>query len=112
MLLTFRRPILTYEGQGCNKDGVNPAKHGIIHQFNRAPLMLPGEPSLGFRPVRAAMNDKAEYLVSESRVNYAKLQTVEHSLPVLYIGRVVPKDFESVVAPAVESCLGINKRTY
>jgi hypothetical protein len=61
--------------------------------------------------VRALLDEKTEFLVRESRVNYAKLQTVEHNVPVLFIGRVVQKDFDRIVTPAVETCWERKKRT-
>ncbi len=50
------------------------------------------------------LDERSEILVKESRVNYAKLRTVKHNVPVLFIGRVVPKDFERIVTPAVDYC--------
>ncbi|KAK3905917.1 hypothetical protein C8A05DRAFT_12304 [Staphylotrichum tortipilum] len=97
-------PILTYERQGCKKRGVKPLKHGIIHQSGRRPRTLPDEPRLGFDPVRVNMYEMTEQLVKESRVNYAKLTTIEHNVPVLFIGSVVPDDFNNIVSPAVDAC--------
>ncbi|KAK3896784.1 hypothetical protein C8A05DRAFT_20319 [Staphylotrichum tortipilum] len=95
-------PILTYERQGCKKRGVKPLKHGIIHQKGRQARPLPEEPKLGFPPVRAELYERTENLVKESRVNYAKLQTIEHNVPVLFIGRIDPEDFDSIVLPAID----------
>lgn len=92
--LTFRRPILTYKRRGCSKPGITPAQHEIIHQSNKVPRLLDGEPVLGFLPVRATLDMGYEYLAKESRVNYARLEFVEHHVPVCFVGRVSPKDFE------------------
>ncbi|KAG7284002.1 hypothetical protein NEMBOFW57_010360 [Staphylotrichum longicolle] len=100
------RPILTYQRQGCTKRGVKPQKHGIIYQDGKSPRMLPGEPQLGFDPVRVILRERTEQLVKESRVNYAKLQTVEHNFRVYFIGRVDPEDFRKIVIPAVDRCWG------
>lgn len=104
LLIFARRPILTYERQGCNKKGVKPLKHGIIYQDGKSPRMLPGEPKLGFNPVRVILREKTEQLIKESRVNYAKLQTVEHNFRVYFIGKVDPDDFKKIVIPAVDYC--------
>ena len=64
--------------------------------------MLDGEPVLGFLPVRATLDMGYEYLDKESRVNYARLEFVEHHVLVCFVGRISPKDFEKIVAPAVE----------
>jgi hypothetical protein len=66
--------------------------------------MVDGEPDLGFYPVRVALNERSEKLDKESRVNYAKLTTVEHNFPVLFIGRVITEDFTNIVSPAVDMC--------
>jgi hypothetical protein len=104
LLTSLCRPILTYERQACNKRGVKPGKHGIIYQAGKTPRTLPGEPRLGFDPVRAHLSERTEQLVKESRVNYAKLTTVEHNFPVHFIGRVHPDDFKHIVVPAVDYC--------
>ncbi|KAK4104794.1 hypothetical protein N658DRAFT_189314 [Parathielavia hyrcaniae] len=103
-------PILTYERQGCNKRGVKPAKHGIIYQAGRTPRMLAGEPRLGFDPVRVHLAENSEKLSKESRVNYAKLTTVEHNFPVYFIGYVNSDDFRDIVRPAVDYCWAKKRR--
>ncbi|KAL2175104.1 uncharacterized protein P884DRAFT_206941 [Thermothelomyces heterothallicus CBS 202.75] len=97
-------PILTYERQGCLKRGVKPSKHGIVYQTGTKPRMLPGEPQLGFSPVRVRLYEKTEKLVKESRVNYAKLTTIEHNFRVFFIGSVEQDDFQNIVIPAVDTC--------
>lgn len=96
-------PILTYERQACTKKGVKPLKHGIVYQTGKKPRLVPKEPPLGFPPVRVDLYERTEQLVKESRVNYAKLTTVEHNFKVFFIGRVAPEDFGKVVA-AVDEC--------
>ncbi|KAK4138573.1 hypothetical protein BT67DRAFT_14432 [Trichocladium antarcticum] len=104
-------PILTYEHKACTKKGVKPLKHGIVFQLGKKARMVDGEPDLGFRPVRVDLYEKSEKLDKESRVNYAKLTTVEHNFPVFFIGRVVPDDFGNIVGPAVDLCW-TRKRRY
>ncbi|KAK0745540.1 hypothetical protein B0T18DRAFT_463687 [Schizothecium vesticola] len=96
-------PILTYERRGCTKRGVKPLKHGIITARYTIPCQLPGEPKLGFLPIRMDMDYHAEKLAKESRVNYSKLVTIEHSSLVFFIGRVVDEDLDLVVN-AVDKC--------
>ncbi len=95
---------MTYEHKACTKRGVKPLKHGIVYQVGKKPRMVDGEPDLGFYPVRVALNERSEKLDKESRVNYAKLTTVEHNFPVLFIGRVITEDFTNIVSPAVDMC--------
>ncbi|KAK3685666.1 hypothetical protein B0T22DRAFT_225838 [Podospora appendiculata] len=103
-------PILTYERRACTKRGVKPQKHGIVCQVGSRPRAIEGEPKLGFRPVRMALDYPSEKLAPESRVNYSKLVTVEHNVKVYFIGRIVREDFEEVVSQAVDSCWQGKKR--
>lgn len=98
-----QRPILTYERRGCTKKGVKANKHGIVYPSTGRAVSLPHEPQLGFRPVRLKLDNHAEKLAKESRINYAKLTTIEHNVRVLFIGRIVREDF-NVVTRAVEEC--------
>lgn len=72
--------------------------------------MVEGEPKLGFQPVRVELYERTEKLDKESRVNYAKLTTVEHNFRVFFIGRIVPEDFNRIVGPAVEECWNRKRR--
>ncbi|KAK2736078.1 hypothetical protein CKAH01_07832 [Colletotrichum kahawae] len=91
-------PILTYGGRGCRKSGVKPLKHGVIHERNRSAYKLPREPELGFPPVKARLNIEGERLSKESRVNYAKLTTIEHNIKVFFIGSIVKDEIPTIRA--------------
>ncbi|KAK5656173.1 hypothetical protein OQA88_4933 [Cercophora sp. LCS_1] len=96
-------PILTYERRGCTKRGVKAGKHGIVYPSTGRPHAMPGEPALGFQPVRMRLDHATEKLAKESRINYAKLVTIEHNVKVFFIGRIVRNDFDAVQR-AVEDC--------
>jgi hypothetical protein len=66
------------------------------------PRLLPGEPSLGYRPVAVDMTCR-ELLARESRINYAKLQTIEHNVRVIFIGAISNAEFE-YVRRAADDC--------
>ncbi|KFA51095.1 hypothetical protein S40293_08406 [Stachybotrys chartarum IBT 40293] len=97
-------PILTYNGQACRKKGVKPKKHGIIYQQGQKPRLLPGEPALGFAPVKMQMTQEDEKLTKESRVNYSKLNTVEHNVKVFFIGRIATDADWEIFSEAVNYC--------
>lgn len=65
--------------------------------------LLPGEPKLGFAPVKITLTEEGEKLSKESRVNYSKLVTVEHNVKVMFVGRIVASDWETV-SEAVNKC--------
>ncbi|OBT74595.1 hypothetical protein VF21_06399 [Pseudogymnoascus sp. 05NY08] len=81
-------PILTYSNQGTAKPGVKAQHHAIIYSSKRPPSELSGEPELLNVPIRIEMASPADRLVPESRLNYAKVYTVEHNVKVHFIGRV------------------------
>ncbi|KAK1750948.1 hypothetical protein QBC47DRAFT_309110 [Echria macrotheca] len=98
-------PILTYERRGCTKSGVRASQHGIVYPVGGRAVMLKNEPRLGFPPIRIQLDGaRARNEISkESRVNYSKLCTVEHNTRVVFIGRIVPQDFD-IVQAAVDDC--------
>ncbi len=71
--------------------------------------MLRGEPELRFPPIRMVMDCPTEKLDKESRVAYSKFVTVEYSVKIFSIGRVVPEDFE-IVEEAVNICWNEKRR--
>jgi hypothetical protein len=101
---------LTYEHKACTKKGVKPLKHGIVYQAGKRPRLVDNEPTLGFDPVRVDLYERTEKLDKESRVNYAKITTVEHNFRVFMIGSVDPWDFENIVIPAVDHCWARKQR--
>src|SRR5579871_6283033 len=82
-------PILTYGGRATTKPGVKADDHAIIHTSKEAPKEIEGERKLHKKPirVRASPLDK---LALASRINYAKVYTVEHNTKVHFIGRIHP----------------------
>ncbi|KAI1812226.1 hypothetical protein GGS20DRAFT_558902 [Poronia punctata] len=96
-------PILTYELRACCKPGVSPGVHGVIHSSTEYPWLKPGEPALGFDPVPLDIWIDGETLAKESRVNYSKLDTIEHNTKVFFIGSVPDEHFETV-SYAVKKC--------
>ena len=53
--------------------------------------MLEGEAELRLRPIRVIPKTPRDKLEKQSRINYAKIYTVEHNVKVLFIGHVDPK---------------------
>jgi hypothetical protein len=86
-LLILLRPILTYGFQGTKKPGVKAEYHAMIFTGREVPSLLPGE-QLIKRPVRMDPSRPEEKLDSKSRVNYAKVYTIEHNTKVCFIGKI------------------------
>jgi hypothetical protein len=87
------RPILTYGHEGLTRHGVNPEDHAVVYSSKQqGPRILAGEERLiTKRPVRIDLDNPAHKLDPTSRLNYAKIYTVEHNVKVLFIGRVANK---------------------
>ncbi|KAH7348833.1 hypothetical protein BKA65DRAFT_477215 [Rhexocercosporidium sp. MPI-PUGE-AT-0058] len=79
-------PILTYGGRGTLKPGVHSEDHAVVYSDRETgPILLPGE-TLSKSPLRMEPNDDSQKLDTTSRVNYAKVYTVEHNVKVFFIG--------------------------
>ena len=81
-------PILTYNHQGTGKSGAKGGEHAIIYTGDRPPKELKGERALKNSPIEMKPNTPRDKLSPDSRVNYAKIYTVEYNVKVLFIGRV------------------------
>jgi hypothetical protein len=63
---------------------VNPDDHAIIYTGSN-PSQFEGE-ILGYDPIQVLPKSSRDKLDRSSRVNYAKIYTVEHNLKVGFIG--------------------------
>jgi hypothetical protein len=86
-------PILTYGKQGTTKPGCKPEDHAIVYSEGQKSLALTDEVLIK-RPIRVVMKDREDPLHFSSRINYAKVYTVEHNTKVHFIGKV-HKDYEN-----------------
>jgi hypothetical protein len=88
---------LTYGQQGVLKYGVNADDHTVVYS-EKGPQVLDREVGLMTKkPIRIDIRDKSHKLDPLSRLNYAKLYTVEHNVKVLFIGRVAKHHEQDVV---------------
>ncbi|EPE31683.1 hypothetical protein GLAREA_12439 [Glarea lozoyensis ATCC 20868] len=84
-------PILTYGNQGLTKHGVHADHHTMIYTGEYPPKPLPGEENLLKREPIKMVPDKPNYrLDGASRLNYAKIYTIEYNVKVKFIGRIHP----------------------
>jgi uncharacterized C2H2 Zn-finger protein len=94
-------PILTYGYQGVLKYGVHPEDHAVVYSSKKdGPYLLDGEKGLmPNKPIRIEIRYASHKLDPHSRLNYAKVYTVEHNVKVLFIGRVA-RNYEQEVIRA------------
>src|SRR5271170_917364 len=84
----FRRPILTYGAQATTKPGVKPQDHAIIYtKSGRKPRETDDEQKLQNNPIRMEPMSPRDQLNPLSRLNYAKIYTVECNVKVCFIGK-------------------------
>ncbi|KAH6668951.1 hypothetical protein B0J14DRAFT_657959 [Halenospora varia] len=90
-------PVNTYGGQGVNKYGVHGGDHAVIHTTDD-PEYLPGEFEKGImiKPIKVDAGPRHP-LDKASRLNYAKLYTVEYNVKVWFIG-YISRNSEVVLA--------------
>jgi hypothetical protein len=80
------------------KSGVKREDHAIIYTGDKPPREIQGEAELMLRPIRVIPKTPRDKLEKESRINYAKIYTVEHNVKVHFIGHVDPKFHHKLVA--------------
>ena len=79
---------MSYLGRGTTKPGVKAEYHAIIHTTNK-PVYLPGENGMRLTPLKVEP-DTAQFgtLDPASRLNYAKIYTVEHNVKVWFVSKL------------------------
>ncbi|EMC94048.1 hypothetical protein BAUCODRAFT_36518 [Baudoinia panamericana UAMH 10762] len=86
--------IFTYSGRGVGKPGVKKSDHTIIYTGRSPPPTSPSEQPIrgeqGMRPlpIKVEPNIRGTTLSPSSRLNFAKVYTVEHDVAVLNFGMV------------------------
>lgn len=75
------------------KPGVHPEDHAVVYSSKKeGPYLLEREEGLMSKsPIRIEVTSEAHKLDPLSRLNYAKLYTVEHNVKVFFIGQVARK---------------------
>jgi hypothetical protein len=86
---------MTYNRQGVTKPGLSKWQHAIAYT-SKEPELLPGEePAEGeygmMAAIRVKPKSRQEKLQKESRINFAKIYTVEHNVKVCEFGDVHEK---------------------
>ncbi len=82
-----RRPISTYNGRATTKPGVDPQSHAIVYARNSKPVRLESEDGMTKEPKEIELA-QGQNLHPLSRVNFAKVYTMEHNVLVMNIGKV------------------------
>ncbi|KAK0319784.1 hypothetical protein LTR82_009119 [Friedmanniomyces endolithicus] len=95
-------PILTYGGMGVAKPGVVTSEHAIIYSGHQSlatrPEELPrrGELPMQAQPIRLVLDERPKRLDPMSRINCARVHTIEHNVKVKPLGMVHPASLEAL----------------
>lgn len=91
-------PINTYSNQGTNKRGVHADDHAII--YTDKPTRFEGELEKGLSksPIRVVPVSGRHKLDKASRLNYAKVYTIEYNVKVWFIGKIHSTSEDKIVA--------------
>ncbi|KAK1070049.1 hypothetical protein LTR74_004446 [Friedmanniomyces endolithicus] len=95
-------PILTYGGMGVAKPGVVKSEHAIIYSGHQSlatrPEELPrrGELPMQAQPIRLVLDERPKRLDPMSRINCARVHTIEHNVKVKPLGMVHPASLEAL----------------
>ncbi|TKA44657.1 hypothetical protein B0A54_04607 [Friedmanniomyces endolithicus] len=96
-------PVVTYGARGVSKFGVTKFEHGIIYTGSAVPEPLPaerpnrGERAMNATAIRVTPDAQGMKLDEMSRIDYAKVHTIEHNLKVAAVGVVHPASMEALI---------------
>jgi hypothetical protein len=79
---------VTYGGRGTSKPGIEASSHAIAYMSNYHPARLASETGMTKQPICIDPAGPDQNLDQLSRINFARVYTVEHSLKVKNIGQV------------------------
>jgi uncharacterized protein DUF6590 len=82
------RGIFTYNEQGVGKSGVDPSTHAVIFMKDSTPTTGQREPKMAKKPIAMVPVSRHKKLHPMSRINFAKIYTVEHNMKVKHIGEI------------------------
>lgn len=83
-------PMYTYGGLATKKPGINPMDHAMAYDVRKNPILLPGEKKLRKLPI-AIKIENTDKFEPTTRINFARIYTIEHNVKALKVGRVIEK---------------------
>jgi hypothetical protein len=92
--------VNTYGGRGVSKPGLSKADreaHTIIYMSDTEPTKLREESDLNKKPIAVDKSSPDQKLHSSSRLNFAKIHTVNWNVKVMNVGRVARESMPLLV---------------
>lgn len=96
MLIALSRPIVTYKGLGCRESRFCQEDHAIIYT-SPEPVSFTGEERITKKPIKVKTYGPRHELDRASRLNYAKIYTIEYSVGVCFIGEIRMMPFPALL---------------
>jgi mRNA-degrading endonuclease toxin of MazEF toxin-antitoxin module len=93
--------VHTYGGRGVSKPGLSKADreaHTIIYMSDTEPTKLPEESDLNKTPIAVEKSSSDQKLHPSSRLNFAKIHTVNWNVKVMNVGKVARESMPRLVA--------------
>jgi hypothetical protein len=93
--------VHTYGGRGVAKPGLSKADreaHTIIYMSDTKPAKLPEESDLNKTPIAVDKASPDQKLHPLSRLNFAKIHTVNWNVKVMNVGKVAGESMPQLVA--------------
>jgi hypothetical protein len=88
-------PILSYDGLGTTKRGVDPTTHTVAYPSGATPQYLPGESAtLEREPIEISWESNDIVFEEAFRINFGKTYSIHSDTKVKSIGRVAPDSME------------------
>lgn len=91
-------PILTYYQKGLAKTGVHPEDHAPVYSGKSEPPEKREKGLMTKKAIKIDVKEPREKLDPLSRINYAKVYTIEHNVKVLFFGRVADSSRRQLAA--------------
>jgi len=88
--------IHTYGGRATTATHARTRDHVVIYSGNEPPQLVEGESETIWnrRAIQVVLDPKGEPLLETSRLNVAKVHTIEHIIPVAKLGKISTRDVE------------------
>lgn len=90
--MRVQRPILTYGGRGLSKPGVVASEHALVYTGKVPPKLLDSDAGIMEIALRIDPVSNEDTLTETSRINLAKVYTIEHNLKVKPVGTIIDRN--------------------
>ena len=102
-------PVYTYSHQATSKTGIKPEDHAPLIQENTEVEYHPEEQQGRLRvPITLILEDPTLHWSPLSRINLAKVQSVEYNIKVRTVGRVEPASLSNL-EELFREAIGLNE---